>query len=52
MSTRRRFIQSLPTAGTAFAVARHPVMEDNPARAQVATVPLKEHFHLGSGLPW
>ena len=50
MSTRRRFIQSLPTAGTA--VARHPVMEDNPARAQVATVPLEEHFHLGSGLPW
>jgi alkyl sulfatase BDS1-like metallo-beta-lactamase superfamily hydrolase len=45
MSTRRQFIQSLPAAGTAFAVAGHLVLEDNPARAQVATVPLKEHFH-------
>jgi alkyl sulfatase BDS1-like metallo-beta-lactamase superfamily hydrolase len=45
MSTRRQFIQSLPAAGTAFAVAGHLVLEDNPARAQLATVPLKEHFH-------
>jgi alkyl sulfatase BDS1-like metallo-beta-lactamase superfamily hydrolase len=45
MSTRRQFIQSLPAAGTAFAVAGHLVLEDSPARAQVATVPLKEHFH-------
>ena len=45
MSTRRRFIQSLPAAGTAFAVAGHLVLEDNSARAQVATVPLREHFH-------
>lgn len=45
MSTRRQFIQSLPAAGTAFAVAGHLVLKDNPARAQLATVPLKEHFH-------
>ena len=45
MSTRRQFIQSLPAAGTAFAVAGHLVLEDSPALAQVATVPLKEHFH-------
>ena len=45
MSTRRQFIQSLPAAGAAFAVAGHLVLEDNPARAQVALVPLKEHFH-------
>ena len=45
MSTRRQFIQSLPAVGTAFAVAGHLVLEDNPARAQVATVPLKGHFH-------
>jgi alkyl sulfatase BDS1-like metallo-beta-lactamase superfamily hydrolase len=45
MSTRRQFIQSLPAAGTAFAVAGHLVLEDSPARAQAATVPLKEHFH-------
>jgi alkyl sulfatase BDS1-like metallo-beta-lactamase superfamily hydrolase len=45
MSTRRQFIQSLPAVGTAFAVTGHLVLEDSPARAQVATVPLKEHFH-------
>ena len=45
MSTRRQFIQSLPAVGTAFAVAGNLVLEDSPARAQVATVPLKEHFH-------
>jgi linear primary-alkylsulfatase len=45
MSTRRQFIQSLPAVGTAFAVAGHLVLEDSSARAQVATVPLKEHFH-------
>lgn len=45
MSTRRQFIQSLPAVGTAFAVAGHLVVEDHPARAQAATVPLKEHFH-------
>ena len=39
MSTRRQFIQSLPAAGAAFAVAGHLVLEDNPARAQVALVP-------------
>ena len=45
MSTRRQFIQSLPAVGTAFAVAGHLVLEDSPARAQAANVPLKEHFH-------
>ena len=45
MSTRRQFIQSLPAVGTAFAVAGNLVLEDSPARAQVTTVSLKEHFH-------
>ncbi|HEY6860641.1 MAG TPA: alkyl sulfatase dimerization domain-containing protein [Pseudolabrys sp.] len=45
MSTRRQFIQSLPAVGTAFAVAGHLVLEDSPAQAQVATVPLAGHFH-------
>ena len=45
MSTRRQFIHSLPAVGTAFAVAGHLVLEDSSARAQGATVPLKEHFH-------
>lgn len=44
MTTRREFIQSLPVAGTAFAVAGHLVLEESQARAQ-GSVPLKGHFH-------
>jgi alkyl sulfatase BDS1-like metallo-beta-lactamase superfamily hydrolase len=42
MSTRREFIQSVPAASAAFAVAGNLVLEANPARAQAA--PLKGHF--------
>ena len=44
MSTRRQFIQSLPAAGAAFAVAGHLVFDVSPARAQELD-PLKGHFH-------
>ena len=39
-----KFIQSLPAAGAAFAVAGHLVLEESPARAQ-EPAPLKGHFH-------
>ena len=42
MSTRREFIQSIPAASAAFAVAGNVVLEVPPARAQSA--PLKGHF--------
>ena len=47
MSTRRQFIQSLPAAGAAFAVAGHLLSGEGPARAQEAAPqpPLKGHFH-------
>ncbi len=44
MTTRRQFIQSLPAAGAAFAVAGHGVLDESPAMAQEAA-PLKGHFH-------
>ena len=44
MTTRREFMQSLPAAGAAFAVAGHLVLGDSPARAQ-EPAPLKGHFH-------
>ncbi len=44
MSTRREFIQSVPTASAAFAVAGNLILKAMPARAQEAT-PLKGHFH-------
>ena len=44
MSTRRQFIQSLPAAGAAFAVARHLAFDESPARAQQID-PLQGHFH-------
>ena len=44
MTTRRQFIQSLPAAGAAFAVAGHLVLEESPAAAQ-ESAPLKGHFH-------
>src|SRR5512135_2735243 len=44
MTTRRQFVQSLPAAGAAFAVAGHLVLDESPARAQ-EPAPLKGHFH-------
>ncbi len=44
MTTRRQFIQTLPAAGAAFAVAGHMVLDDQPAIAQQAA-PAKGHFH-------
>jgi alkyl sulfatase BDS1-like metallo-beta-lactamase superfamily hydrolase len=44
MSTRREFIQSLPSAGAAFAVAGHVVLNESPAHAQ-PSAPLRGHFH-------
>ena len=50
MTTRRQFIQSVPAAGAAFAVAGHIVLDDSPARAQGAA-PLKGHFHAKGKAP-
>ena len=50
MSTRREFIQSLPAAGVAFAVARHLALDVSPARAQQID-PLQGHFHLKGKAP-
>ena len=44
MSTRREFIQALPAAGTAFAVAGHLLLNESPAHAQ-PSIPLQGHFH-------
>jgi alkyl sulfatase BDS1-like metallo-beta-lactamase superfamily hydrolase len=44
MTTRREFVQALPSAGAAFAVAGSVVLDESPARAQAAA-PLKGHFH-------
>ncbi|NVO15930.1 MAG: MBL fold metallo-hydrolase [Rhodoplanes sp.] len=44
MTTRREFVQALPSAGAAFAVAGSVVLDESPARAQTAA-PLKGHFH-------
>ena len=44
MTTRRQFMQTIPAAGTAFAVAGHLVLNESSARAQ-QSVPLKGHFH-------
>jgi alkyl sulfatase BDS1-like metallo-beta-lactamase superfamily hydrolase len=45
MSTRREFIQALPAAGAAFAVAGSLIGEEGTARAQQID-PLEGHFHL------
>ena len=50
MSTRREFIQSLPAAGVAFAVARHLALDVSPASAQQID-PLQGHFHLKGKAP-
>jgi alkyl sulfatase BDS1-like metallo-beta-lactamase superfamily hydrolase len=44
MSTRREFIQALPAAGPAFAVAGHLILNEGPAHAQ-SSIPLQGHFH-------
>ncbi len=44
MTTRRQFIQTLPAAGAAFAVAGNLVFDEGIARAQ-QPAPLKGHFH-------
>ena len=44
MTTRRRFIQTVPALGAAFAVAGQFVVEQGTAHAQGAA-PLKGHFH-------
>jgi len=44
MSTRREFVQFLPAAGAAFAVAGQLVLEGSAARAQQID-PLQGHFH-------
>jgi alkyl sulfatase BDS1-like metallo-beta-lactamase superfamily hydrolase len=43
-STRRQFIQTVPTVGAAFAIAGQFVLDQSPAHAQ-GTAPLKGHFH-------
>ena len=47
MINRRQFVQSL----TAFALAGHLVLSENPARAQSPLPPLKGHFHPGGKAP-
>src|SRR5271169_3660634 len=44
MPTRRQFVQSLPAAGAAFAVAGHLVFDEGSGRAE-EPVPLQGHFH-------
>ena len=44
MKTRREFIQSVPAAGAAFAVAGHLALGENPSIAR-ENAPLEEHFH-------
>jgi alkyl sulfatase BDS1-like metallo-beta-lactamase superfamily hydrolase len=44
VTTRREFVQALPAAGAAFAVAGHVFLRESAARAQEAA-PLKGHFH-------
>jgi alkyl sulfatase BDS1-like metallo-beta-lactamase superfamily hydrolase len=44
MTTRRKFIQSVPAAGAAFAIAGQIVLDDSPAIAQTAA-PMDGHFH-------
>lgn len=45
MATRREFVQAIPAVGTAFAIGGHLLLDDSPARAQGAAVPLPGHFH-------
>jgi len=45
MTTRRKFVQSLPVVGTAFAVIGAPTPDDSSAQAQGSAAPLAGHFH-------
>ena len=45
MTTRRKFLAALPTAGAAFVVAGDFVFEGGTAHAQQAPAPLSGHFH-------
>ena len=45
MTTRRKFVQSLPVVSTAFAVGERLVLDENPAQAQRAVAPSPGHFH-------
>jgi len=46
MTTRRRFLQSVPATGAAFAIAGHLILDDMPVVAQTVTQkPLDGHFH-------
>jgi hypothetical protein len=44
MATRRKFVQTLPALGTAFAVGNRLLLDDGPTRAQAAA-PLTSHVH-------
>lgn len=50
MTTRRQFVQSLPAAGAAFAIAGHIVFDEGQARAD-EPAPLKGHFHSKGKAP-
>ena len=50
MTTRRRFIASLPAAAAAFALADHLILDVKPARAQQID-PLQGHFHPNGKAP-
>ena len=46
MTTRREFIQTVPAAGAAFAVAGHTLLGEGTAHAQTPpAAPLEGHFH-------
>ena len=44
MTTRRQFMQTLPAAGTAFAVAGHMLLDENTSIA-APVVKADGHFH-------
>ena len=45
MTTRRSFLKSIPTVGTAFAVSANVLLDDAVAHAQEVAPPLDGHFH-------
>ena len=44
MTTRRQFLQYVPTAGAAFAIAGHLLLDESPAMAKESAPP-EGHFH-------
>jgi len=50
MTTRRQFIQALPAAGAAFAVAGNVLLDESPAVAK-ESAPAKGHFHPKGKVP-